>query len=302
MGSPSERSQGPTTLVAPVSSFAPQRKAVLTVVRGADAGRVLRLSGGLSFTLGRRPTCTFAVEDPAVSGMHARVVASGEDYYIADDGSTNGTFVNGAQVTEPVKLVDGDRVMLGPTVLLRFSRVDATEEEALQRMYDATLRDPLTGAFNRKHLDERIDAELAYARRHTNSLSVLMLDVDRFKQVNDRFGHRAGDAVLKGVAEALVRGVRAEDIVARYGGEEFVVVARGSRLSETALLAERLRELVTHLSFGDAAPGLVVTVSIGVASLECCGESRTTASILGIADRRLYAAKNAGRNRVVAEG
>jgi diguanylate cyclase (GGDEF)-like protein len=302
MGSHSDRSSQPTTLVAPVSAFAPSRKAVLTVVRGGDVGRVLRLSGALSFTLGRRSTCSYVLEDPAVSGMHARVVAGGEDYYMADDGSTNGTFVNGERVTEPVKLADGDRVMLGPTMLLRFSLVDPGEEEALQRIYDATLRDPLTGVFNRKHLDERLASEIAYARRHATTLSVLMIDVDRFKQVNDSFGHRAGDAALKAVADVLVKGLRTEDVVARYGGEEFVVIARGTRLGEAALLGERLRELISQVTLGEAAPGLRVTASAGVASLECCGDSPTTATILAVADRRLYAAKDAGRNRVVTEG
>jgi two-component system cell cycle response regulator len=304
MGPKSDRTlAAPTTLVAPVSSVAPQRRAVLTVVRGGDVGRVMRLAGALSFTLGRRATCSYGVEDPAVSGMHARIVAAGEDYYIADDGSTNGTFVNGVRVeAEPVKLADGDRIMLGPTVLLRFAFVDPAEEEALQRIYDATLRDALTGVFNRKHLDERLDAEIAYARRHATALSVVMLDVDHFKQVNDTHGHRTGDAVLKAVADTLVHGLRTEDVVARYGGEEFVVIARATRLPEATLLAERLRELMAHVAVGDPSHALRVTLSAGVASLECCGETRTTAALLSIADRRLYRAKDAGRNRVVAEG
>ena len=292
--------EGISTLETPVRALVTGRRAVLTMLRGGELGRVLSVSLGVSVTLGRRRKCTHMIDDASVSGVHARVVVTGEDYVIADEGSTNGTYVNGERLTGPVKLADGDRVQLGPIVLFRFSRVDEAEEAALKGMYDAALRDGLTGLFNRKHLDDRLEAEIAFAKRHPPlPLSIVLFDVDHFKKVNDTHGHLAGDTVLKALAATLARMVRTEDIVARYGGEEFVVVARSIRADEAVTLAERLRVAIGELSVPCDGKELKLTVSAGVASLDCCGEARNTASLFGLADGRLYAAKEGGRNRVV---
>jgi two-component system cell cycle response regulator len=288
------------TLVAHVIQVTARRRAVLTILGGADTGRVLPLAVGASVTIGRRDTCTYSIDDPSVSGLHARIVIVGGDYVIADERSTNGTFVNSVRITEPVSLRDGDRVQLGPIVLTRFTLVDDAEEEALKRMYDAALRDALTGLFNRKHLDERLESEVAYARRHPPAdLSVVMLDVDHFKQVNDTFGHLAGDAVLKNVSAVLLRTVRTEDLLARYGGEEFVVVARDCKATAARIMAERLRSKVADSSVSFEGRSLRVTISAGVASLFTCGESADKTTLLKLADKRLYEAKEGGRNRVV---
>jgi diguanylate cyclase (GGDEF)-like protein len=180
--------------------------------------------------------------------------------------------------------------------------VSEDEEKSLRRMYEAALRDGLTGVFNRKHLEERLDAEIAYAHRRQTELSVVMLDVDHFKRVNDTYGHLAGDAVLKGVAETLLRTIRSEDVLGRYGGEEFVVVTRGIAVTGAHLLAERLRATLaaTKIPFGPTL--LTLTASAGVASLGCCGGRTDKTTLLSVADARLYRAKQAGRNRVVAAG
>jgi diguanylate cyclase (GGDEF)-like protein len=289
---------GPNTLVAPVPTGGVRKRAVMTVLGGSETGRVLELGAGKSVTLGRRASCTHRIDDASVSGVHARVLSLSDLFMISDEGSTNGTFVNGLRLAEPMKLADGDRVHLG-RVLVRFSLVDEAEEEALKRMYDAALRDPLTGLFNRKHLDERIDAEIAFAKRHTgHQLSIVIFDVDHFKKVNDTHGHLTGDAVLKAVAAEVLRTVRTDDCVARYGGEEFVIVARDVGGPEAFAMADRLRETIAEgvVSFGDKQ--IRVTASAGVASLAEC-EKQDKASLLGKADQRLYAAKEAGRNRVV---
>ena len=170
----------------------------------------------------------------------------------------------------------------------------------MRRMYDAALRDALTGVFNRKHLDERLDSELAYARRHVPSeLSLVMMDLDHFKRINDTHGHLAGDAVLKGLASTLARAVRTEDLLARYGGEEFVIVTREVKVNEAVSMAERLRQRIASKPLVHEGKTFHVTVSAGVASLTCCGQNRDKETLLGLADKRLYAAKEAGRNRVV---
>jgi diguanylate cyclase (GGDEF)-like protein len=296
---PTEPGHHPSTISAPVGPNATARRAVMTVLAGTDIGRVLDLSGGLSITIGRRATCTYAIDDPSVSGVHARITAAANLHVLSDEASTNGTFLNGQRVTEPKHLADGDRVHLG-RVLLRFSMVDEAERLALKRMYDAALRDTLTTLFNRKHLDERIEAEIAFARRHKgHELSIIMLDIDHFKTVNDTHGHLAGDAVLMAVAAAVLGTVRTEDCVGRYGGEEFVIVARDVPATAACLLAERVRQTIAQGVVTYDGKAIKVTASAGVASFIEGGVVRDKTALLATADERLYAAKHAGRNRVV---
>lgn len=156
-------------------------------------------------------------------------------------------------------------------------------------------RDPVTGLLNRIALDERLQVELERVGRYGAPLSLLMVDVDRLKAINDRHGHRAGDAALRHVAAAIGAGSRRTDAAGRWGGDEFLVVASGTPLEAAATLAERICEGVRA-----GAREVAVTVSIGVT--ESRGQQESPAAVLDRADRALYAAKGAGRDRVVALG
>ena len=277
------------------------RHGVFTVVSGIEAGRVLPLPSNAITTIGRAPECTFSFDDESLSREHAMVMF-GAGEYILKDTSTNGSFVNDARMTTVAVLRDGDRVQLGSNTFLRFAFVDEQEEAALRRVYEAAILDGLTGVFNRKHLEERITAELASALASGEPLSVIMIDVDHFKRVNDTYGHLAGDAVLKHVAAVLGREMRREDVLARYGGEEFAIVARGMPAPDAVSLADRLRTTLGAEPIRFEAHEIRVTSSAGVASLACCGERRDREALLGTADRRLYEAKQGGRNRVIGPG
>jgi len=274
----------------------PQR-AVFTQMAGLEAGRVCGLDGP-EVTLGRAPTCTHAFDEASLSRVHARVVKEGPDYVILDAGSSNGVFVNDQRVTRAA-LNDSDRVRLASAVTLRFQLVDEQEERALQRVYESSVKDGLTGAWNRKYLDERLRGELAFATRHRAPLSVLMVDIDHFKKVNDTYGHLVGDEVLKATASTMRGALRTEDLLARYGGEEFVVVARGVDLKSAVQLAERLRMITERRGVEVDRQTIARTISAGVATLACCGTETTVERLLGVADERLYRAKETGRNRVV---
>jgi diguanylate cyclase (GGDEF)-like protein len=287
------------TFVVDAEPRTERRRAVLIVSAGPHTGRVLTIPVGDLVTLGRSPECTFPFDDASVSLKHARIIFVAEQYIFKDAASRNGSFVNDARVTTAMPLCDGDRVQLGSSTVLRFSLVGEDEEQSLRRVYDAAIRDGLTGIFNRKHLEERLDAELAYAVRHGSPLSVVIVDVDHFKRVNDTFGHLAGDAVLKVVASLLAQCLRAEDLLARYGGEEFVIVTRGLDAAQALMMADRARVTVAGTAIPHAHQSISVTVSAGVASLTCCGSQRDKATLLGLADARLYQAKQSGRNRVV---
>ena len=274
--------------------------AVLTIQSGPDAGRVVSLSSRDVTTIGRAEECTIPLDDTRLSRVHAKVHCTGGVWLLTDEGSTNGTYVNGVRVEKYSALMDGARLLLGGAVSLRFAFVTADEERALQRVYDGATRDGLTNVYNRKALDERLASEWAFAVRHRTSLCVVLLDVDNFKATNDQHGHLAGDAVLAEVARRLLRTVRTEDVLGRYGGEEFMVVARDIDLTKAAQLAERLRRTLESDAIIFENQSIRVSGSFGVASIACCGDDVQLKTLLSIADTRLYAAKRSGRNRVVA--
>jgi two-component system, cell cycle response regulator len=282
------------------SSRTAATRGVLTMMSGPETGRVHPIPEGGVLTLGRAPDCGIRIDDASVSGRHANIARIAGDYVFSDARSTNGSFVNDARVTTPIQLRDGDRIQLGSTTFLRFSLVSVEEEAALRRVYEAGVRDGLTGVYNRKHLEDHLDAEVSYANRHQSALSIVMLDIDHFKKVNDTYGHVAGDAVIRAFAAILTRALRAEDIVARYGGEEFTIVARGIDVQAAAVMAERVRHAVTQQIVPFGPHQIRFTSSAGVASLACCGPKRDRLSLVGLADQRLYRAKEQGRNRVVA--
>lgn len=174
------------------------------------------------------------------------------------------------------------------------------------RLLRSGFTDVLTGWHNRRYLNVRLGEELARARRDQTGIVCLMLDIDHFKQVNDSWGHAAGDAVLQELASRIESQVRASDVAARYGGEEFVVLLPGTEVASAQLLAERIRSVISESPI--AVPGgesVSVTVSIGIAEVypqPGDNDLKTIAdSLIARADVALYAAKSAGRNRVIVE-
>jgi two-component system cell cycle response regulator len=176
----------------------------------------------------------------------------------------------------------------------------------LQYSISLALTDGLTGVYNQRYLRGHLKALADQAAAAAGQLAVLMIDLDRFKSINDRYGHAAGDAALKVVADAIRQHVRVFDTVARYGGEEFVVIMPGATRAEGESVAERLRGAIAALQFSAAGGPMPLTVSIGVAAMAATprvGDGcRLDEALLHAADAALYRAKAAGRNRVeVAE-
>ncbi len=279
--------------------LAKRTRAVLTALSGAEAGRVLPLSLTSQVSFGRDESCSYSFADGSLSRVHALVVFVAGEYMLKDEGSTNGSFIDDHRVAKVGRMHDGCRVQLGNSLSFRFSLVTEEEEQALRRVYEAAMTDGLTGLFNRKHTDERLGAELAFALRHGSPLSVVLVDVDFFKRVNDTHGHPAGDAVLRAVSRTMAQQLRAEDVLGRYGGEEFLVVARGTAKEEALRIAERLRASVAASPIAFEQIVIQVTASFGVSSIACCAAPATREALVKLADERLYRAKDTGRNRVV---
>lgn len=184
---------------------------------------------------------------------------------------------------------------------LRLRRLQAELREKNATLARLSTTDAVTGLHNRRYVAEFLSLEVLRAVRYRTPLSVMLLDIDHFKQVNDARGHRIGDAVLQVVADTLRGGLRATDLAGRYGGEEFLVVLPQTGLAGAGMLAERVRGAIeaTAIEVGTPAP-LSVTVSIGVAELGHA--ARSAEELVEHADSALYAAKDAGRNRVAAAG
>ncbi len=267
------------------------------VVLHAPARRLLGVRVALSrreVVLGRDTGCDLVLDAEDVSRRHARVRGDGAGHLVEDLGSTNGTFVGDDRVVERA-LAPGDLVRVGSVVLKYLAGDD------LEALYHAELRrladeDPLTGLAHKGAFAEALGRELKRARRHGQPLALALLDLDRFKSVNDRFGHLAGDLVLRELAAAVRPLVRAEQLLARIGGEELAVLLPGVTLENAVLFAEKIRALVEARRIEFEGAPIAVTVSIGVAALEEADAGPD--ALVARADARLYDAKRAGRNRV----
>ncbi len=167
-------------------------------------------------------------------------------------------------------------------------------KQAVEKAYS----DPLTGLNNRAAFDKSIEQEIDLATRHGHTLSLMMLDLDRFKQINDNYGHIVGDAVLKSFADCIMECMRSSDIVFRYGGEEFVILLRNTKVAGAKLLAERMRKKVEKMKFDYNNIKLNISVSIGLVEFQ---EGDDRLKLVERADALLYKAKEGGRNRVEVE-
>jgi diguanylate cyclase (GGDEF)-like protein len=274
----------------------PAGRPSLVVIRGQRLGAIYHLDGERELTIGRDPAADIPVTDGSVSRRHAGVMLRGGRVLIRDLGSRNGTEVGKRLVTAERELREGDKIRVGSVTIFKFAYIDEIDEAYQRQMLDAARMDPLIGVLNRRGFDERLEAESAAALRHGGPLSLLVIDIDHFKSINDSHGHPAGDALLKAVVGALAKELRREDTLARYGGDELVVILRNTNSRGAAQLAERLRQQIADSSYPVERATLHTTISVGVAELEAGG---TADQLLEAADAALYRAKEAGRNRVV---
>ncbi|WZO96527.1 GGDEF domain-containing protein [Isosphaeraceae bacterium EP7] len=273
----------------------------LIVLRGPAMGAMIRLNAGC-VTVGRSPESLVQFADSSISRHHATLTTGeGGRVRLVDLGSTNGTFLNGKRIgaMEMVELADGDRLQLGTSTLLKFARPDALEEKFCRELFDRSVRDPLTGLYNRGYFVDEVRALYDRAALSGLGLCLILLDIDHFKKVNDSHGHDAGDAALREVAAVLRQSTRPDDLVSRYGGEEFVLALPVGGTDAAIERAEHLRKMVgarrIRLPEGET---LLLTGSLGVA-YAAPDLPFDPPEIISLADRALYLAKQNGRDRVV---
>jgi diguanylate cyclase (GGDEF)-like protein len=248
--------------------------------------------------VGRGEDCDIRVLDTSVSRRHARIEKIGGDFYVLDMQSTNGTYVNDKQSLpgDPIPMQDGDYLRVG-NCIFRYLASGNVEADYHEEIYRLTIVDALTQIANVRYFNEFLEREVLRTVRHARPLSLALFDIDRFKAINDQFGHLGGDFTLRELAARIKRVVRREDLFARYGGEEFALVLIETGLAEALPVAERIRKLVEDQPFRFENKPFHLTISLGVA--ECPLDGTATArDLMRQADEKLYEAKRAGRNKV----
>lgn len=281
----------------PVEGWASSEvNAYLIVLSGRSVGKMFKVPVG-QVNLGRSLEADVRLEDEGVSRNHASMVRRDDGTVMLHDrGSTNGTYVNGTRVSQ-MELSDGDRIQVGSVTILKFSYQDSLEEQFQQQLYESATRDPLTQAYNKRFFSEQMEKDFRHASRHGLGLSLVIMDVDHFKNINDTHGHPAGDHVLQRLAAAVMGSLRAEDAFCRMGGEEFGIIMRDCHGPEAMVLADRLRQLIEATRFVYSGKEIPVTMSLGVAAFDA-SQHNSGAELIEDSDRYLYEAKRSGRNRV----
>ena len=213
----STRNTDAAIALPPVMPGSQRTRAALTVVSGPATGRAFSVEGVT--VLGRGREAEVRIDDAGASRAHARITPTGEGVYVLEDlGSLNGTFVDGERI-DRIELRSGARINIGPNIVVTFAIMDAQAEKLAHQLYESSVRDPLTRAFNRRYLVERLASEIAYGLRHHTPLGLILFDLDHFKRINDTYGHLVGDEVLREVSALVQRFIRVEDVFARFGGE-----------------------------------------------------------------------------------
>ncbi len=268
--------------------------ACLVIIRGPRLGSRVVL-GDRPVVRGRSVESDFQISERSISRRHCRIYREAGRFWVEDLNSTNHTFLND-EMTDRAPLRDGDHVRLSQTVL-KFVDEGNIEAGYHSELHESTIRDALTGLYNRRHAMAVLKTEVAKARRDKDrDLAIMILDLDYFKEINDEFGHLSGDGVLKKMAAIAEERVRASDTLARIGGEEFAVILPDTTADDARKIGESIRRSVEAETFLVGGQRRTVTLSGGIAAWS--DQLEDMSDLLRLADSRLYQAKSAGRNRI----
>lgn len=266
----------------------------LIVIYGQDMGRRVRV-GTEPLIIGRSPKSEIQIDQESVSRNHCRIRFTGSGFVVNDLGSTNGTYVNDNLVEAEGRLRHGDQLKVGRTIL-KFIVGDDVEVQYHEEIYRLMMTDGLTQLHNKRYFDEMLDREVARAKRYRRSFSLLVFDIDHFKAINDRFGHLAGDAILRQLGAVLLGRLRVNDVLARIGGEEFALITPEVGIDGAKELAGKINRLIGDTRFEFDGTRVEVTVSVGAAEWQPHYEDAM--DVYKAADDKMYEAKRNGRNQV----
>ena len=266
----------------------------LVQIHGPEMGRLYDIGPG-TVVVGRGEQVSIQSASDTVSRRHAQLQWIGDALVVRDLGSLNGTFIDDERVEGAAPLHPGQMLRFGSVIFKVLQGADL-ERRYHEEIYRMAIYDGLTNVHNKRYFMEFLEREHQRAIRHHRPLSMLLLDVDHFKRVNDEHGHINGDRLLRQVASRISGFVRRDECFARYGGEEFAMILPETGMEGCAALAEKIRWVVrgNPMTLQDGSD-IALTISIGVAELR---DSDTVFGFIGRADDALYAAKSGGRDRV----
>ena len=271
--------------------------ACLVVVRGADSGNKFLLHKD-QMVIGRADDVDVRLARAGVSRRHAMVRRLNEQQFtLVDLDSTNGTFVNAQQIAETT-LKDQDLIGIGDS-RLKYIAADSAEQPYYEELYCQAQMDKALQIYNKHYFLNRMDEELRRHQRGKSPLSLILLDVDHFKRLNDTHGHLAGDAALVHLAQVIKQHIRETDVLCRYGGEEFGIIMPQTDQPLAQTVAEKIRIAVAAAPVTHAGTSIGMTISLGISGDGNLAESYTREVLITQADTALYEAKHQGRNRVV---
>jgi len=274
---------------------------ILTIIGGneIDFGKHFLLEKTKTL-IGRDSSNDIFINDEKISKAHCKVsiVKSSqgiEQIIIKDLDSTNGTYVNG-ELIEQISLNAGDKIQVGDT-MLRLSFSDELEKEYHAKLFNYAVRDSHTGLYNKRFIINELENISRIARRSGRAFSIIIIDIDDFKQINDLYGHVSGDEYLKSITELFTQSLREQDIAGRIGGEEFLVILPETAIDGAFQLAVRIRKAVEDFVLDYLNFKIKTTISAGVCQYEKTIKDMN--ELLDIADQALYEAKRSGKNNVM---
>ncbi|WP_309891377.1 GGDEF domain-containing protein [Archangium sp.] len=284
------------TKISSIKELAPvESECCIVQIHGPELGKKYALQE-YEFTIGREEGNHIVVDLDNVSRRHAMIIRRQGRVFVKDLGSTNGTYLNDAEVTQETLLRSGDLIKVGGSIF-KFLTGDNVELQYHETIYTLTIVDGLTGVNNKRYFLEYLEREMGRCHRYGRPLTLMMFDIDFFKKINDVHGHLAGDYVLRELAQTVKRMVRKEQCFARYGGEEFALVVPEDGIEKARIFAEKIRQTIEKKQFTFENQDIPVTLSIGVADMT--QDMTDPLQFIKVADANLYKAKKAGRNRVV---
>ena len=270
----------------------------IRVISGAEVLSFYVLQPGDQIMVGREEQCELHLNNIAVSKKHAIInYTKKKKLFIIDAGSTNGTFVNHKRISHPTVLSVEDYIDIGD-ILLQVKVVTKTEldhmQDVMNKLQNAQ-KDPLTDLFRRDFLESQLPKVIEQRQQLGEPISCVFLDLDKFKPINDTFGHQVGDQVLKTISNIIQNIVRKQDPCIRYGGDEMLIIYPKVTESRAKSSVERIRQQIVATPWHRIAQGLRVSASFGVAEYR---HSETIDQWIHRADMAAYAAKDSGRNCV----
>jgi diguanylate cyclase (GGDEF)-like protein len=266
----------------------------LLVIAGNDADLGKHLLVDEEVRIGRGPV-GLRIHDANASRTHASVAPRGGGHVVRDLGSTNGTRLNGERVGDERELAEGDKILIGRT-LVKFTRVDGTEAEYLRKVAHLVGTDDLTGLMSKHRFDAALGEAFRAARAADAPLAAMMMDMDGLKAVNDRHGHQTGAETISRVGGMIRDLLSHRGRACRFGGDEFSAYLPGVGLEGAREAGEEIRCRVEGLRIERGGHSVSVTISIGVAELK--PDCEDAAALVALADEALYRAKEKGRNNV----